>query len=55
MNAVIIRNIFKSLKQSNLILVLPDPGGLTLARNPDEITLWDILTAVEQVEAEDIF
>lgn len=54
-NAVIIRNIFKSLKQANLILVSPGPGGVTLARNPDEITLWDILTAVEQVETEDIF
>lgn len=54
-NAVIIRNIFKSLKQANLILVSPGPGGTTLARNPNDITLWDILAAVEQVETEDIF
>lgn len=54
-NAVIIRNIFKSLKQANLILVSPGPGGTALARSPDEITLWDILTAVEQVETKDIF
>ena len=54
-NAVIIRTIFKSLKQANLILVSPGPGGTTLARDPDDITLWDILTAVEKMETEDIF
>lgn len=54
-NAVIIRNIFKSLKQANLILVSPGPGGTKLARKPDDITLWDIIAAVEQVETEDIF
>ncbi|MCR1975432.1 Rrf2 family transcriptional regulator [Clostridium sporogenes] len=54
-NAVIIRNIFKSLKQANMISVSPGPGGTTLARNPDSITLWDILTAVELMETDDVF
>ena len=54
-NAVIIRNIFMSLKQANMILVSPGPGGTTLARNPDSITLWDILAAVEPIETEGIF
>ena len=54
-NAVIIRNIFALLKQAGIILVSPGPGGTTLARSPDEITLWDILTAVEPVQTEDIF
>ena len=54
-NAVIIRNIFKSLKESNMILVVPGPGGTMLARSPDTITLWDIFSAVEPKETEDIF
>ncbi len=54
-NAVIIRNIFMSLKKANLILVSPGPGGVKLARNPETITLWDIFTAVEFIETEDIF
>lgn len=54
-NAVIIRNIFKSLKQANMITVSPGPGGTTLARSADRITLWDILTAVEGMGTEDIF
>lgn len=54
-NAVIIRNIFKSLKQANLISVSPGPGSAALARNPDDITLWDVLTAVEQTETQDVF
>lgn len=54
-NAVIIRNIFMSLKQANLILVSPGPGGTTLARHPDSITLWDIFAAVEPIETEGIF
>jgi Rrf2 family protein len=54
-NAVIIRNIFKSLKKSKLILVAPGPGGTTLARPPEDITLLDIFSAVESKETEDIF
>ena len=54
-NAVIIRNIFKSLKQANMILVSPGPGGAKLARSPDSITLWDIFSAVEPLDAESIF
>lgn len=54
-NAVIIRNIFKSLKQANMILVAPGPGGVRLARNPESISLWDILIAVESMETENVF
>lgn len=54
-NAVIIRNIFKSLKQANMILVSPGPGGAKLAQNPDNITLWDIFAAVEPMDTENIF
>lgn len=54
-NAVIIRNIFKSLKEANMIQVSPGPGGTTLARSPDSITLWDIFSAVESGNTDDIF
>ena len=46
-NAVIIRNIFKSLKEADMILVAPGPGGARLARSADSISLWDIFLAVE--------
>lgn len=54
-NAVIIRNIFKSLKQANMISVSPGPGGTKLARSPDDITLWDIFAAVEPMDTDGIF
>lgn len=54
-NAVIIRNIFKSLKRANMIQTSPGPGGTTLARSPDSISLWDIFTAVESGNTNDIF
>ena len=54
-NAVIIRNIFKDLKQANMISVSPGPGGATLARAPETISLWEILIAVEQMDTDDVF
>jgi len=54
-NAVIIRNIFKSLKAAGIIDVAPGPGGAKLARSADSITLWDIFIAIESMDAEDIF
>lgn len=54
-NAVVIRNIFKSLKQANMIHTAPGPGGTTLARSTETISLWDIFTAVESGKANDIF
>ncbi|MCW4030170.1 MAG: Rrf2 family transcriptional regulator [Candidatus Bathyarchaeota archaeon] len=54
-NPVIIRNIFTQLKKANLISVSPGPGGTTLTKKPQQITLWDIFTAVETKKTEDIF
>ncbi|ULQ58513.1 Rrf2 family transcriptional regulator [Brucepastera parasyntrophica] len=54
-NAVTIRNIFTALKQADMILVSPGPGGARLARSPDSITLWDIFIAVEPMNTEDLF
>ena len=54
-NAVIIRNIFTLLKKADLICTSPGPGGTTLAKTPEQITLLDIFTAVETEKTEDIF
>lgn len=54
-NAVIIRNIFTLLKKAKLISVSPGPGGTTLAKIPEQISLWDIYVAVETEKTEDIF
>lgn len=54
-NAVIIRNIFIQLKKASLISVSPGPGGTTLAKSPEQISLWDIYVAVEVERTEDIF
>jgi len=55
MNAVTIRNTFRSLKSANLIRVKPGPGGVTLAAPPDTITLLAIYNAVEAEPLSDIF
>lgn len=54
-NAVVIRNIFTRLKQAGLISVSPGPGGTTLAKMAEQISLWDIYAAVEAAGTEDIF
>lgn len=38
-----------------MIHTAPGPGGATLARSPESISLWDIFTAVESGKANDIF
>lgn len=54
-NAVIIRNIFIQLKRAGLIEVSPGPGGTVLAKQPEQINLWDIFAAVETENTDDIF
>ena len=54
-NAVTIRNIFGKLKRAGLLSVKTGTGGTSLARPAEEITLWDIYSAVETDSAEEIF
>lgn len=54
-NAVIIRKIFAQLKKADLIAVSPGPGGIKLAKTPEQITLLDVFNAVEAEKTEDIF
>ena len=46
-NPVIIRNILGALKKAGLITVARVPGGAELCRDPSEITLFMIYSALE--------
>lgn len=50
-NPVVVRNILGQLKAAGLIAVEPGVGGASLARKPEEITLRDVLEAVEDDES----
>ena len=54
-NPVIIRKILSSLKKSGLINVLRGPGGTTIAKPLDQITLLDIFQSVECLEDGKLF
>lgn len=54
-NPVIIRNIFAKLKKAGLLNTKSGRGKTTIARPADEITLWDIYTAVESDATEELF
>lgn len=54
-NPVIIRNAFAKLKRANLLLTKSGKGKTELARSADEISLWDIYSAIEGSDAEFIF
>lgn len=54
-NAVTIRNIFKSLKDADMISISPGPGGAKLARGADSISLWDVFLTVELSDPDEFF
>ncbi len=54
-NAVIVRNLFLQLKQAGLLSARAGRSKLELAKPAQEITLWDIYSAVETDKTEDIF
>ncbi|MCD7775591.1 MAG: Rrf2 family transcriptional regulator [Clostridiales bacterium] len=55
-NPVSVRNIFLKLSNSELLTASAGKnGGVCLARQPQDITLWDIYRAVELEDAEKIF
>lgn len=47
LNPVVIRNVFSALKKAGLITVPLGTGGAELCKDPSEITLYDIYSAVE--------
>ncbi|MCD8191500.1 MAG: Rrf2 family transcriptional regulator [Oscillospiraceae bacterium] len=55
-NPVTVRNMFIKLSESGLLVASTGKkGGVRLAREPREITLWDIYRAVETNDVEEIF
>ncbi|MCD8328944.1 MAG: Rrf2 family transcriptional regulator [Ruminococcus sp.] len=55
-NPVTVRNIFLNLSDSGLLIASAGKnGGVRLAREPKNITLWDIYQAVELKDVNKIF
>lgn len=54
-NSVIIRKILSQLKEAGLIEVKRGPGGATIARPLEEITLLDVYHAVDCLEENTLF
>lgn len=54
-NPVIIRKILSQLKEAGLIEVKRGPGGATIARPLEEITLLDVYHAVDCLEENTLF
>ncbi|MCD7829611.1 MAG: Rrf2 family transcriptional regulator [Clostridiales bacterium] len=55
-NAVTIRNLFLDLSKNGLLTASAGKnGGVHLAREPKNITLWDVYQAVETNDVEEIF
>lgn len=51
-NPVVIRRTMQSLKAAGMIDVKAGSGGARLARRPEEITLFDVYSAVDSVEGD---
>jgi DNA-binding IscR family transcriptional regulator len=54
-NAVIVRNIYKKLRDAGLISTSSGKGATTLTRDLEDISLWDIYAAVETAQTDEIF
>jgi DNA-binding IscR family transcriptional regulator len=54
-NPVIVRNIYKKLREAGLISTSSGKGTTLLAKSPDHISLWDIYAAVETIKTDEIF
>ncbi|MCM3784792.1 Rrf2 family transcriptional regulator [Neobacillus mesonae] len=54
-NPVTVRNVMASLKKAGLINVRPGIGGAYLLKEPQDITLFDVYTAVDLIENDELF
>jgi DNA-binding IscR family transcriptional regulator len=52
---VVVRRIYKKLKSAGLLDTKPGGYGLHLAKDPHEISLWDVCAAVRPMDAAGIF
>lgn len=53
-NPVEIRKLLSSLKRAGMIDVTRGPGGATLKKKPEDITLFDIYDAVDSASLDDL-
>lgn len=54
-NSVIVRNVFKDLRNANLLNTKSGNGRNELAKPANKITLWDIYEATESSDPDNIF
>ena len=54
-NPVIVRNVMRNLKESGIIDISQGKSGITLAKELDEITFFDVYKAVDCVNDEGLF
>ncbi len=54
-NPVLIRQLFGTLKEADLLNGSPGRGVPELARDPADISLWDIYMAGEEYDVNDLF
>lgn len=54
-NPVIIRKITSQLRAAGLVNVARGTGGVSIAKNPEEITLLDVFNAVDSIEDGQLF
>lgn len=54
-NAVIVRNLYQKLVTAGLLTTKPGKGKTELAKPAEEITLWEVYSAVEGSSLSEIF
>lgn len=54
-NPVMIRQVFGKLKEAGILNVSAGRGATALARDPADISLWDIYMAIEGYNASELF
>lgn len=54
-NPVMVRRLLGMLKEAGLVAVTPGKGGARALRPAEEVTLWDLYTAVEAGEEASLF
>lgn len=54
-NPVMIRQLFGKLKDAGILNVSTGKGATELAKDPADISLWDIYMAVERYNADELF
>lgn len=54
-NPIMVRQLFGKLKKAGILHVSTGRGATVLARDPEDISLWDIYMAVEGYDTNELF